>query len=449
MKKKTGIHFYISIVNYNSIIKADEKKDGKVNHFIHALDTFFSSIEYFGKRYFPESFVIEKITGARLHMYVLGTSVEKMFQAVVSVSVYAYNLAQRINYDIGKYRSLIDFQINVGASFGSFYEFEFQSQFDDSYSELTSIGYVANIAAKIQTKTSISSIGIDRSIYSELYGINKRLFDFYQDTSFLKYGLSGYYSASLKSFISKASIIQEDYDYATRYANKTNISDVEPSEPNNKLSFGSLAVTNCKMLNGIPLFCDVRGFTSQFKKDDSNLVEMAEKTRMILSSMYATVISNGGIHVQFQGDREFSIFHNYSNVSENKKCFKDAVLAAMRLIDAVKPYSVKVGIGEAFGTMFATRIGARGKKDNIVLGQTVLDADRLEDQCAGESQIVVTADVYNGLRAEDERLARIFRKDGNNYITSTCFEQYKSDYSFQILFDNNEKKNYNPAWGTN
>ena len=49
----------------------EETKNGKVNHSIHALDTFFSGIESFGKKNFPEKFVIEKITGARLHMYVV------------------------------------------------------------------------------------------------------------------------------------------------------------------------------------------------------------------------------------------------------------------------------------------------------------------------------------------------------------------------------------------
>lgn len=448
MEKKKGIHFYVSIVNYNSIIRADEKKDGRVNHFIHALDTFFSSIEQFGKKNYPDSFVIEKITGARLHMYVVDSSVEKAFQTVADVSVFAYKLSLKINYDIDRYRSLPDFQINVGASYGKFYEFEFLSPLTDNYSELTSIGYAPNIAAKIQAKTAISSIGIAYSVYSELSQDKKRFFEFVSDSSFRKYELSGYYSASLKNLKSTANIVQEDFTFALRYADKRNISDIEPSEPKGKLSFASLTVTNSKMLNGIPLFCDVRGFSSQFEKDDSNLDEMARKTRKILNSMYEVIIQNDGIHVQFQGDREFSVFHNYPNRYVEKKCFKTAVLAAMRLIDAIKPYEVKVGIGEAFGTMFATRIGARGEKDNIVLGQTVVDADMLEDQFAGENQIAITADVFEGLKAEDDKLSKMFmRKDDGIYVSSTGFRQYMSDLSSNVLSINNEKKSYNPAWG--
>ena len=72
MQRQVGIHFYINIANYNSIILDEENRTGQVTHAIHALDTFFSSVESFGKKYFKDSFVVEKITGSRLHMYVIG-----------------------------------------------------------------------------------------------------------------------------------------------------------------------------------------------------------------------------------------------------------------------------------------------------------------------------------------------------------------------------------------
>ena len=443
MERHRGIHFYISIVNYNEIIKADEKKDGKVNHFIHALDTFFSSIEQFGKKYYSNSFNVEKITGSRLHLYVVDSSVIDAFQVVKDISVFALKLSQIINHEIGKYSSLSDFQINIGASYGKFYVFEFQANEEKEYDEITSIGYVANIAAKIQNKTHISSLGISRSIYSELRKEDKDLFSFNSDSSFAKYELSGFYSAPIKSLATSFDLTSEEFDFAREHANKSNICDVEPSEPRAKLSFDSLSIKNTKKIDGIPLFCDVRGFTSQFEKDDSNLEEMARKTLEILGSMYKVVVKNDGIHVQFQGDREFSVFHNISD----KKCFKQSVLAGMRLIDAVKPEKVGVGIGASFGTMFATKIGARGEKDNIVLGQTVSEADKLEDQYAGENEIAITEDVYDGLKKEDIQLAKLFSRRGNVYVSSVGFEEYFSSLMSQRLTSNNEAKNYNPAWG--
>lgn len=94
--------------------------------------------------------------------------------------------------------------------------------------------------------------------------------------------------------------------------------------------------------------------------------------------MYYVSMKHGGIHVQFQGDRELSLYHNIPGESNNgisnpeKKCFKAAVLASMRMIDVVKPYSVHIGVGENFGPLYATKLGYRGEKDNILLGETVI-----------------------------------------------------------------------------
>ena len=50
MQKLKGIHFYINITNFNDIILDEESKTGEVTHAIHALDTFFTSVETFGKK---------------------------------------------------------------------------------------------------------------------------------------------------------------------------------------------------------------------------------------------------------------------------------------------------------------------------------------------------------------------------------------------------------------
>lgn len=60
MQKFEGIHFYVNVANFNEVVIDEETKNGKVNHSIHALDTFFSGIESFGKKNFSEKFVIEK-----------------------------------------------------------------------------------------------------------------------------------------------------------------------------------------------------------------------------------------------------------------------------------------------------------------------------------------------------------------------------------------------------
>ena len=48
MIRKEGMHFYINIPNLDQVVIDEETKTGKVNHSLHALDTFFSMIESFG-----------------------------------------------------------------------------------------------------------------------------------------------------------------------------------------------------------------------------------------------------------------------------------------------------------------------------------------------------------------------------------------------------------------
>ena len=56
MEKSEGIHFYVNVENFNDVVLDEEQHTGKVNHSIHALDTFFTSIEYYGKTKISKKF---------------------------------------------------------------------------------------------------------------------------------------------------------------------------------------------------------------------------------------------------------------------------------------------------------------------------------------------------------------------------------------------------------
>ncbi len=449
MQKLTGIHFYINIVNFNSIILDEESRTGKVTHAIHALDTFFTSIENFGRK-MSKNLVVEKITGSRLHLYVVD-GILPAFQVVIVVSAYAYKLAKYINTDIPKYKTLKDFHINVGVAFGKFYDFEFTTK--EGFSELTTIGYAANYAAKIQALSGFNRISISEDIYNALGEESKKHFEKVDEPAIKKYGQDKYYTEHLDYLDSPVAITDVDLEAAKNYANSDNLGDIDFTGVRAPLNFQNLSKTQCKKLDGIPLFADVRGFTSQFEEDDSNLDEMTQKTQHILEAMYRVSTEHGGVHVQFQGDRELSLYHNVPEqiisgaVQSKQKCFKAAVLASMRMIDAVKPFSVHIGVGEDFGRLFATKIGARGEKDNILLGETVIQADAMEDKNAGEDQVAITAEVYSGLKSEDVNLANQFKKVGNYYIATIGYQQYLSSVSYQQQRTNTARNNYNGAWG--
>ncbi len=444
MQRYEGIHFYINIKNFNSIILDEEEKYNTVDRSIHALDTFFSSIERFGKKNYKETFTVEKITGSRLHLFVID-EIAEAFKTVMAVSVFAYKLSTIINKEVGKYRNLKDFFIHVGAAFGEFYDFEFEA---DNYSEKTTIGYAANFAAKIQALTPTGEIGISEEIFNGLLREEKDLFVKVEEKAIEKYGQNCYYTSALSQLVSPLEITQGDFDDVKKYANDVDLYEICYKGVRKPLDFAELSKKDCKKLDGIPLYADIRKFTIKFDPAGENLDEMAIKTQNVLTSMYSVTTRFGGIHVQFQGDRELSLYHDIPG-EDGATCFKPAVLAAMRMIDAVKPLKLNIGVGADYGRLFATRIGARGAKDNILLGETVIKADYMEDKCADADQIAITRDVYEALEKEDSTIACQFKKIREGiYIATIGYKEYLSRRETARLQTNTKQNSYNGAWRT-
>lgn len=440
MIRKNGIHFYINIVNLNDVVEAEEAHTGEVKHAIHALDTFFSSIEAYGKRHYTGAFVIEKITGSRLHMYVESERIPEAFEIVSAVSQFAYRLTTHLSEEIRKYKTLLPFRLQIGACFGGFYEFEFKRENAD---ELTTIGYAANFAAKLQGLAQPMRICVSEKVYEDMSADQQIAFTKMKTTAIRKYDQDCYYEAFISRLIVKYSF-RKDLEYASQIAARVNLGDMQFRDATQQISYRNLSKKEGKKLKGIPLFADVRGFTAQFDAEDSNLEEMAVKTQNILTTMYDIVENCHGTHVQFQGDREMAVFHDYPSYS----CAVDAVIAGLRIIDGVKNYQVSVGVGQAYGKLFAAKIGARGEKDSILLGRTVTEADKNEDERAGENQLVISPEVYKKLQTEKPDLANLFRQQNGYYYTTFGFQAFVTEQSRKQLMRDNRRNTYNGAWGT-
>ena len=437
MRRKEGCHFYINIANLNEVVTKEEERTGNVIHAVHALDTFFTSIEAYGKNNYPDIFAVEKVTGSRLHMYVID-GITKAYSAIIDIAVYAYALSSYLNKNVGKYNSLLDFEIQVGCCYGKFYDFIFKTEEKE---EETTIGYAANYAAKLQSITSTGFLSISENIYEEIEEEQKSFFSIKRDGRISKYGQSCYYTANLSKF-NVAKRVESGLEYAKEVAYRVNLNELHFASANSKINLDYLTKKESKKIEGIPLFADVRGFTAQFKDDDSNLAEMAKKTQDILTSMYK-IVNRKGTHVQFQGDREFALYHNFGDYD----CCEDAVLAGMRIIDAVHEFQVCVGVGQSLGKLFVSKIGARGEKDIVVLGHTVIEADAFEDDYAKENQLVIGSEIYQVLRARNFQLAGQFTKLNERcYYTTVGYKKFMQLIEDERLTKNNQQRNYNGAW---
>lgn len=443
-ERKQGIHFYINVSNFDQVVSAEEEETHRVNHAIHALDTYFRSIERFSKSHFGDVLTIEKITGARLHLYVVD-DVASAYHCVEIVVSYAFLLSKLVNKEIPKYRILKYFEIQVGACFGHFYEFVFSHKSDNGekdFEELTTIGYAANFAAKLQGLAGVFNICISEDIYNEIVDITT-IYARCENVGLAKYKQKYYYEARLEDLIQLNDVLV-DLDEVKEYANKVNLTDMDFSDVRKPLTFDNLSKTNGKRIIGVPLFADVRDFTSEFQKDDSNLEVMAWKTEHILTKMYDVVKKNGGIHVQFQGDREEVLFHDIGEDTSYEK----AVLTGMRLIDVIKDFGVHIGVGVDYGVLYATKIGARGEKDNILIGKTVISADRLEDRSAGCDQIAISEDLYNCLVDINSQLVDFFKETYLGvYVATIGYKEYLSMVASRQHRLSTNRGDYNGAWG--
>lgn len=438
MIKTEGIHFYINIANLDDVAENEEKTLGEMQHTIHALDTFFTSIEAYGLRHYPGALVVEKITSSRLHMYVEGNDIGKKFEIVSAVSKYAYMLTTYMT-SISKYKSLLKFDIQIGACFGRFMVFEFKRENAD---ETTTIGYAANYAAKLQALSRIGYISISKDLYEALIGNQVQNFVKREDASIIKYDQNCYYESRISELVCRFDM-ERDLEKADEYAKKVTLQSMQFRDAYKKIDYRNLSKTECKKIIGIPVFADVRGFTKQFDSDDINLEEMARKTQQILTSMYEIIEQRNGVHVQFQGDREVALFHEY----EDHDYVSDAVVAGLKMIDTVKQYGVSIGVGQALGRLFAAKIGARGSKDNILLGRTVAIADHNEDVLAEKNQLVITRQVYEHLKKSDSKLCALFKvRDAESYYTEWGYAYFVSYCKQRQLEDANDKKSYNGAW---
>lgn len=441
MDRKNGIHFYINIKNLNDVIEHEEALTGEIRHSIHALDTFFSSIEEYGKKHYRDELVIEKITGSRLHMYVISNDVGRCFEIVSAVTQFSQKLVYFMSQNINKYKSLVRFQIQSGACYGDFYEFVFESETE----EMTTIGFACNYAAKLQGLASVGHITISESIYDNLPEHQRSIFNKMESDVIKKYNQSCFFDALISTLITSFKF-DIDLKRAAKIAQRVNLREMRFRNATKPVSFGNLSIIECKKFQGIPVFADIRDFTSQFDSDDANLNEMAGKTQKILMTMYQIVTAHNGIHVQFQGDREVALFHDYSDYT----CASDAVIAGMKMVDMVGNFQVSVGVGQACGRLFAAKIGARNSKDNILLGSTVNQADENEDVFADKNQVVISKDIYNKMCIEKPLLAMLFhRKTDELYYTENGYKDALRIAQEALLQKDNNKINYNGAWREN
>jgi class 3 adenylate cyclase len=170
-----------------------------------------------------------------------------------------------------------------------------------------------------------------------------------------------------------------------------------------------LSIFNNKRVLGASIFADVSGFThyidaatSDEKKQEALRVLHAirkETARVIMGDF-------NGVRIQYQGDRIQGLFHLPQDDEEviAQKVVEAAVGLQSSMEHTLKTClpeakDLRLAIGIDMGTTLVSKLGARGQRDRICLGEEVECAAQLEERSEG-GQIAVSTAIYEILPDE-------------------------------------------------
>lgn len=445
MEKIKGLHLYVNIMNIETILKDEAEKDDDLKRTIHRLHTFFYGFTKLINKFGCQ---VEKYTGGRAHVIIPVNEEEdlseQMKEAIkVMVACFIYN--NDIFNAIIKYSQYgyPDFKVHAGMDYGEFIEYEIDDNVNDP--EYTTIGAVANNAAKIQSFAPRNNVYIMDRHYKELpTDIKDNFIELSEDEMVeLKPKLksSKVYKAKYSDVLTEEEIkgISDDLEdiktAVEEEAKKLNISEMSFEESNTKLDFSRLSRRVNKKTAASVLCADIRGFTKLFNISDSNLEDLTYVMQELYATMGESVNEQSGTKVQYQGDRVVAVFNDFKDTEDYRLRL---VKTGMKLIESIqelnddpdiserlKNNKLRIGVGCAIGQVIATRLGMRSYKDNIILSESAVSANICEERYAENNQIVISKKFYDEIKEEADKgkLEYEVLRDAFTAISTTGYYQ--------------------------
>lgn len=204
------------------------------------------------------------------------------------------------------------------------------------------------------------------------------------------------------------------------------LKDIEYSEANDLIDMDALSVRNNKRVNAASVFADVSGFTAFIEAATTPQAQRgALRVFHAIRQEMSCVVRDDypGVRVQYQGDRVQAIYHLPKN--DAGKMADDAVTAGAaiqssletvikELLPEAAPLSMAVGVD--YGVTLVSKLGTRGQRDRICLGEPVDGAAAAEEAAQG-GEIAVSSEVYDAL---PRSLAGFFQwEDGRQLYIGT------------------------------
>jgi class 3 adenylate cyclase len=348
-----------------------------------------------------------------------------------------------------------NFEVNAGMDYGEYAWYEIEDEVYEN--EDTTIGGVANNAAKIQTFAYKDYIYIMDKFYKNLpEGIKEKFTEI--DESRMekikgKIKDSKVYEAKYNQIFSDEIMADIDAELENvkkrteEEANKLNISEITFSDVKVKVDFSKLSINNNKRLYGGILCADIRGFTKLFNKNDSNLDDLCDVMQELYSIMGAAINEEDGVKVQYQGDRIVALFNDFAGVDPFRiRMIRSALKLNERIQEfnnrsdiskKLKKNNIAIGIGCGSGNIIATRLGMNGSKDNIVLSEGSKTADKAEDDYAEKNTVVICKQLHDEIVAEAKNSTYTEYKVFEDEFTAISTTGY---YSSDMIYSEFQQK---------
>lgn len=290
--------------------------------------------------------------------------------------------------------------------------------------ELLFLGPPANNAAKLLKATSLT---VSKAIYAKLP-------QEYKELCAADPARSGVYlvtrTDAVPKLLREAGITWDHQALRKRLEDAEAaiaLGDINYAGATDPVDFSALSIRQNKRVLAATVYADVDGFTN-FVASRTGEDEQAAALRVFHAirreSGRIGTADYAGVQVQFQGDRIQLVFNVRADDAE--KIALTAVQAAIALNTAMETslrdalgsdMTLHYAIGVDLGVTLITRLGQRGDRDNVCLGEAVANAAVLQERFAGAKQIVVSATVHELL---PEIYAKYFKKiDGVDAYVST------------------------------
>ncbi len=295
--------------------------------------------------------------------------------------------------------------------------------------ELLFLGSPANHAAKVIG--SVNSLHLTENVYAALPGdLRKRCSPLGQDL----YQLEPVTGTALDKLLKEHSLSWKRDVFIRRLEEEKRqypLAKIVYGDADVPIDLNRLSVFDNKRVVGASLFADVSGFTDYIDAARTKREKLAAlKVFHAIRKEMARVIKDDyqGLRIQYQGDRVQGLFHlpKGKEAAMAAKAVNTAIgmqRSMQQTLPACLPEIAKLRlkVGIDLGTTLVSRLGTRGERDRICLGEAVERAALCEEQSTG-GQIRITKRVLDVL-PEDLRKHFPYKQQAQYYATSFVFKR--------------------------